>query len=114
MWQVLRSVFIFVAAIAGFTLAVLEILKNHLGMDTSAILLGFGSGVGTFLASFSAAFGELIGQIAQIGGEAYIAAIALVLNMTVLALSLLAFLFTRQRMLLARREAQEMHEREKS
>jgi hypothetical protein len=72
MWVVIRKIAIFVAASAAFILCVLQILKDHMGVDTHALLSQLGRDIGTTLVAVQSAFGSFLQWV----GSAFTAASA--------------------------------------
>lgn len=58
------------ASIATILLVTLDIMQKHLGIDTQALLAGFGGGFGDVIAGFSASFGDLITFFANMLSDA--------------------------------------------
>ena len=50
MWKWVVRVAIFIASLTAFILAVLTIMKDHLGIDTHALLMHLGAGLASALA----------------------------------------------------------------
>lgn len=97
MWKILRSFLIFIAALATFILVVLEILKNHVGIDTHAMLMQMGSDLGSAVVWAQAGFAAIVESVASLvaglsGASGSVGTIETLTNVLALIASIIAIL----------------------